>query len=153
MSDPLSLLNGVIQIITSLKDQYKRVNQNRFEAIISEITKKITEANIQISALLQKNLDLEKENQELLEDKRNPPNWDNGFYVDEETNALLCIACYDSLRKRHRLKKTGKDVSCDFFECPVCHEKYRRECPPEECERRRCALWPPDGRRYKKTRD
>jgi hypothetical protein len=118
MPDPLSMLSGVIPIITSLKDHYKSLDQNRFEKIVSEITKQITEANIEISALGQKNLDLEKENRELREDKENPLVFDvkDGlYYRPDDTDHLepYCMICYDAKRLRMHLLPHGYCKHCD----------------------------------------
>jgi hypothetical protein len=150
MSDPISLINGAITVITSIRNQYKKLDQLRFESIVAEMTKQLTEAQVEISALIQKNLDLEKENRKLLDDKRNPPKWIKGFYVDE-AGELLCTGCYDNHQKRIHLNKTGKDVSHDYFKCPVCSFEHKLECSPDEKEKRMQAMWGPTGRRQPRT--
>jgi hypothetical protein len=109
MSDPLSLLTGVITFLAAFKDQFKSLDQNRFELAVSEITKQITEANIEISALAQKNLDLEKENRELREDKKHPLVFDvkdGVYYGADDTDHLepYCPHCYDAEHLRIHLR-------------------------------------------------
>jgi hypothetical protein len=67
MSNPISLINDAITIISSIRSQLKEIDQIRFESIIAEMTRQLTEAKIEISTLIQKNLDLEKEKRKLLD--------------------------------------------------------------------------------------
>ncbi|MDR1319247.1 MAG: hypothetical protein LBJ90_06450 [Treponema sp.] len=101
MSDPISLINGAITVITSIRNQFKKIDQTRFESIIAEMTRQLTEAQVEISALIQKNLDLEKENRKLLDDKEHPLVFDtkDGVYYgadDKDHSMPYCPHCYDA---------------------------------------------------------
>jgi hypothetical protein len=117
MSDPLSLINGAITIIASIRNQLKKIDQTRFESIVAEMTRQLTEAQVEISALIQKNLDLEKENRKLLDDKEHPLVYDakDGLYysVDDTDHSIpYCPHCYDAERLKMHLRPHGYCNHC-----------------------------------------
>jgi hypothetical protein len=117
MSDPLSLISNAITVITSIRNQFKKIDQARFESIIAEMTRQLTEAQVEISALIQKNLDLEKENRKLLEDNGHSLvfNAKDGLYYgadDTDHSIPYCPHCYDSKRLRMHLTPGGYCQHC-----------------------------------------
>jgi hypothetical protein len=121
MSDPLSLISGAITIINSVKAQYKKIGQLRFETIVAEMTGQLTKAKIEISALVEKNRGLENRVQELLEDRENPlvlNEKDNLYYRQDDEKYLFpfCQHCYEVDHLRIHLTKK--------YICPHCHTDF-----------------------------
>jgi hypothetical protein len=127
MSDPVSLINGVITVIASIRTQLKKIDQTRFESIIAEMTRRLTEAQVEISALIQKNLDLEKENRKLLGDKEHPLVFnakDKLYYGADDTDYSdpYCPHCYEAELRGFHLTKKYVCPHCGFdFHIPSVH--------------------------------
>jgi formate dehydrogenase maturation protein FdhE len=129
MSDPLSLINGAITIITSIKDHYKKIDQTRFEAVIAEMTKQLTDTRIEISALLQKNHDLEKEIQNLKKLADTPLTLKNGIYYDAD-GKTYCPACTSNPHGRIPMSVANQQGAWILYRCPKCNVRLPTGVPP-----------------------
>lgn len=127
--DLMSSIQHSLEIAGKLRDLSKKVQDAEFRMLLADLVEQLADAKLEAAGLKEQLAEAKRQllDKDALLQQRSAaePRFDDDSYVFPEETGNYCTGCWDSARKKIRLKK--ESAAFDTFGkwyCPVCQQHF-----------------------------